>query len=178
MDNNIYGKYHIDFVQQINRPWTRSFTKKYTVFNDKNKIYIPNKNIKNYILNKIDFSKPIYHKKYNKLSSYQKNQINKKKNKLYIVQKYEHQIYLPNVYKIGHTNNPILSRINNYNKGLELIETRDLGDIDSLKIEKILKKTFKKLFIKRFDLGDEYFEGDISHMKKQFNEIINNALKL
>ena len=73
------------------------------------------------------------------------------------------------IYKIGRTQQPLLKRFNQYTKGSVLIIHINVKD--SVISEKEIISVFTKQFTCKKDLGREYFEGDISKMKKSLFEI-------
>jgi hypothetical protein len=73
------------------------------------------------------------------------------------------------IYKIGRTQQPLLTRFNQYSKGSVLIIHINVKD--SRISEKEIISVFTKQFTCKKDLGREYFEGDISKMKKCLCEI-------
>jgi len=72
------------------------------------------------------------------------------------------------VYKIGKTSN-IVKRLQGYPKGSMYITTLYCNDYHNL--EQQIIKSFKKEFIQRKDLGDEYFEGPVNEMVKVFQQL-------
>jgi len=73
------------------------------------------------------------------------------------------------IYKIGRTQQPLLKRFNQYSKGSVLIIHMNVKD--SRISEKEIISVFTKQFTCKKELGREYFEGDISKMKKSLFEI-------
>lgn len=67
------------------------------------------------------------------------------------------------IYKIGRTNQCFIARFKQYpkNSKLELV----IAVTDSISAENILKKKFDITFIKRVDIGSEYYEGSKKEMK-------------
>jgi hypothetical protein len=59
------------------------------------------------------------------------------------------------------------NRMNNYPKGSTILCVNKCND--SVKAEKDLIMIFNCMFKHREDIGDEYFEGETSHMIKQIN---------
>lgn len=82
------------------------------------------------------------------------------------------------VYKIGRSNSKILTRMNGYEKGSEIILSSQV--VNCYILEKELKKIFKEKFKQRKDIGTETFEGDvnemISIMMNQINIQINKLI--
>jgi hypothetical protein len=90
-------------------------------------------------------------------------------NYIYIIQLRE--FIGKDIYKIGRTKQENNKRMGQYTKGsiLHLQTTCN----DCIKSEKNLIKLFKEKYIHRNDLGNEYFEGNINHMKADiFSEIL------
>ncbi len=73
------------------------------------------------------------------------------------------------VYKIGRTAQPHLKRANSYPKGSDL--KFQMSVINSHKVETKIIKLFEQEFIRRRDLGSEYFEGDIDDMGQRLMDI-------
>lgn len=71
------------------------------------------------------------------------------------------------IYKIGKTKeyNP-LNRLNKYPNGSEIIIITSVLNCDFY--ERYIIKEFSNIFIRRKDLGTEYFEGDVNKMKNFF----------
>lgn len=80
----------------------------------------------------------------------------------YIIREREFFKANQNVYKIGKTKQAFRNRVGDYPKGSEIINTTSVKDCDL--IETILISEFKKKFIHRNDIGNEYFEGDPKEM--------------
>ena len=74
-----------------------------------------------------------------------------------------------NIYKIGRSIN-LNKRIKNYPNNSELI--LKLNTKNEVETEKIIITIFKKTFIQRKDIGNEYFEGNIEDIKNKFQNII------
>lgn len=75
------------------------------------------------------------------------------------------------VYKIGRTNQQFLTRMNGYPKGTEVLFMSLVSNCFVL--EETIKKIFTQKFIKRKDIGNEYFEGNVNEMLKIIREQIN-----
>ena len=73
------------------------------------------------------------------------------------------------VYKIGRTAQPHLKRANSYPKGSDL--KFQMSVINSHKVETQIIKLFEQEFIRRRDLGSEYFEGDVEDMGQRLMDI-------
>jgi hypothetical protein len=75
-----------------------------------------------------------------------------------------------NIYKIGRTSQPLLTRFNQYPKGSKLLYQRDC--YNSKKIELDIINFFKNKYIHKTDIGNEYFKGDYNDMIDDINIII------
>ena len=75
------------------------------------------------------------------------------------------------VYKVGKTKQENLTRFNQYPKGSVLLLQTVCSNCDLMEVNII--KLFKTKYIRRKDIGNEYFEGNLNDMK----EDINNYLK-
>ena len=73
------------------------------------------------------------------------------------------------VYKIGRTAQPHLKRANSYPKGSDL--KFQMSVINSHKVETQIIQLFEQEFIRRRDLGSEYFEGDVEDMGQRLMDI-------
>lgn len=73
-----------------------------------------------------------------------------------------------NVYKIGRTQQKDLKRFKAYPNGSELLFHAKCNDCVSA--EKYLIKLFSKYFLRRQDLGNEYFQGELSDMLRQLHK--------
>lgn len=83
-------------------------------------------------------------------------------NYIYLIKEREFIKTGENILKIGKTKQESNSRIKSYPKGSELYLQMKCDNCDSM--ERELISVFKKKFILRKDIGDEYFEGDVSSM--------------
>jgi hypothetical protein len=81
---------------------------------------------------------------------------------IYILREREFIKTNENIYKIGRTSKTILERFRQYPKNSELINSFNVSD--TLEYENLAISEFSKLFIRRNDIGKEYFEGDIRLM--------------
>jgi len=86
----------------------------------------------------------------------------------YIIQTRESIRMQEDVYKIGMTND-IERRLAQYPKGSQVVKTINVSD--RIKCEKVLLYLFNLKYIKRTDMGNEYFEGDLQSMIDTFDEI-------
>jgi hypothetical protein len=85
-------------------------------------------------------------------------------NYIYLVKEREFIKTNENIYKIGRSKQENTKRFLQYPKGSELILQEVC--IDCIKTEKMIINEFKKHFIHRKDIGNEYFEGDYLKMRK------------
>lgn len=81
---------------------------------------------------------------------------------IYLVRPREFADKNVNIYKIGRTEDFLYNRLNGYSKSTEIILAIPVND--SVGAETELKKLFANLYIKRKDIGDEYFEGNVQLM--------------
>ncbi len=97
----------------------------------------------------------------------------KKDNSGYIYLIHEREFIKCNekIYKIGRTAS-LESRVSSYPKGSKLLYSCSVNNI--IKIEGLIKDFFKTSFIKRDDIGLEYFEGDPDKMIELIKEIIKD----
>ncbi len=93
-------------------------------------------------------------------------------NFIYIIKIREFVNNNQNIYKIGRTTQDNLKRFNNYPKGSILLYYFYCDDCKI--IENNIIQLFKKLFIQKKELGNEYFEGDIYLMMIEIAKIIYN----
>ena len=75
------------------------------------------------------------------------------------------------VYKIGKTINP-KNRMSSYSKGSDILGLFKCENCDQM--EKLLIETFDETFVKRKDIGLEYYQGEIDEMIKTFVRLIYN----
>lgn len=88
----------------------------------------------------------------------------------YIIQTRESIQLNENVFKIGQTK-CMMDRMRHYPRGSKIIHFRDSkNDVES---ERMLKSEFKHLFVQRRDYGTEYFEGELSDIKIEFDKILD-----
>jgi hypothetical protein len=80
---------------------------------------------------------------------------------IYLIQEREFYNLKQPIYKIGRTIN-IHNRVRNYPKKSKLITYFNV--LNCKNTEKVLIRQFKKRFKFRFDLGHEYFEGELQQM--------------
>lgn len=79
-----------------------------------------------------------------------------------------------NIYKIGRTAQPNLSRLLNYPNGTQLLFQMYCKDSNML--ENKIIKLFEKKYILRKDIGNEYFEGNCNNMIRDIYENISEEL--
>ena len=87
-----------------------------------------------------------------------KNIENKNIENIYLLQEREFIKTNEPIYKIGKTKQERLKRITNYPNGTKLVIQIECNDCDTY--EKLLITKFKKEFIHKNDIGNEYFYGD------------------
>lgn len=78
-----------------------------------------------------------------------------------------------NVYKIGRTQQKDLKRFKTYPNGSELLFHAKCNDC--VKSEKYLIKLFTEHFLLREDLGNEYFQGELSDMLRELHRFMLEA---
>ena len=110
---------------------------------------IENKNIEN---------KNIENKNCENKNIENKNCENKNIGYIYLLQEREFIKTNEPIYKIGKTKQERLKRITNYPNGTKLVIQIECNDCDTY--EKLLITKFKKEFIHKNDIGNEYFYGD------------------
>jgi hypothetical protein len=93
-------------------------------------------------------------------------------NYIYLLRTREFVTANKNVYKIGRTNQTHTNRFKQYPKGSELILQYSCNDC--IACEKGLLYIFRVNYIKRKDIGSEYFEGDVVGMKRDIHNFIDN----
>ena len=86
---------------------------------------------------------------------------------MYLIQTRESIRLEENVYKIGKTYN-IEQRLSQYPKGSILHKKFRVSDRHLS--ERIILREFNEKFMRKDDMGNEYFEGDLQHMLKIFEE--------
>ena len=86
---------------------------------------------------------------------------------LYIIQTRESIRLEENVYKIGKTCD-IQKRLNSYPKGSSLYKMIKVSDRHLA--EKLVLREFRQKFIKREEMGNEYFQGNLQEMMQIFDE--------
>lgn len=88
---------------------------------------------------------------------------------IYIVQTREFKNSNQDIYKIGKTINP-RNRLTSYPKGSKIFLIYPCLDCDTT--EKNVIKIFSEKFIRRTDLGNEYFQGSVRLMAKEISDLI------
>jgi hypothetical protein len=89
---------------------------------------------------------------------------------IYLLQEREFVESHKNVFKIGKSTQENLQRFKQYPKGSLLLLQSKCSDCHTCETE--LLQLFKKSFIKRSDIGNEYFEGDSYDMINKINKVI------
>lgn len=84
-------------------------------------------------------------------------------NYIYLLQEREFIKTNENIYKIGRTNQCFTKRFKQYPKNSKLYLVLEVND--NIKAESALKKALTEKFIKRKDIGEEYFQGSIKAIK-------------
>jgi hypothetical protein len=74
------------------------------------------------------------------------------------------------IYKIGRTSKPLLTRFNQYPKGSKLLYQRECDN--SIKMELNIINFFKNKYNHKTDIGNEYFEGNYNEMIDDINIIL------
>ena len=97
-------------------------------------------------------------------------------NYIYLLQEREFIKTNENIYKIGMTKKQNNKRFNQYPKGSILLFQMICNDC--VFIEKQLIKIFKETFIKRIDIGNEYFEGIYNDMINIIFSTIKNEKEI
>lgn len=94
---------------------------------------------------------------------------------IYILQEREFINKNENVYKIGMTRHQPNKRLSKYPKDSQLFLAVACKNEKTCDIENELIKKFNSMFIQRNDIGNEYFQGDISVMMNEiFTTVCNN----
>ena len=104
------------------------------------------------------------------------NESENKINYIYLLQEREFIKTNENIYKIGKSNAKNLTRFKQYPKNSVLLFQSICNNCNIM--EKIIIKVFKKKFIRRKDIGNEYFEGDYEKMINIINLKIRKYKKL
>ena len=73
------------------------------------------------------------------------------------------------VFKIGRSTQENGKRLKQYPKGSRVVLNIDVDDC--IKVEREIIKVFDEKFKKRKDIGNEYYEGDVNQMIKEFVKI-------
>lgn len=89
---------------------------------------------------------------------------------IYLLQEREFVKTQEQIYKIGKTMQKNLKRFNAYPKGTILLFYSMCTDHHTM--ERLIIKTFSDNFIRRQDIGAEYFEGDLNSMLLLMNELV------
>ena len=91
------------------------------------------------------------------------------KSYVYHIREREHIRMEEEVYKLGKTTQEPNSRLAGYPKDSEVVLYMDV--LDCHKTEKTLMTEFDERFTSRRDVGREYYEGDLNHMKRTFMDV-------
>lgn len=94
---------------------------------------------------------------------------------IYLLQTGSSIRYNEGTYKIGRTTRKFGARASEYEKGTEVIFSMMVDD--DVAVEAKIIKTFDKLFVKRVDLGLEYYSGDVTMMLENIMLIIQKRIK-
>jgi T5orf172 domain len=95
---------------------------------------------------------------------------------IYLLQEREFVTRAENVYKIGRTTQVNFTRFNQYPKSSKLYFQSYCGDCHICEREIIA--LFTERYIRRLDIGGEYFEGDVGGMISDMCAIVQNYFKL
>lgn len=98
-----------------------------------------------------------------------------KHNYVYLIREREFIKCNEPVYKLGKTTQLPNTRLAGYPKNSEVLLFIDVFDCHFT--EKELIKQFDQLFICRKDIGREYYEGDLNHMKRTFFNVIGKEFE-
>lgn len=88
---------------------------------------------------------------------------------VYLIREREHIRMEEEIYKLGKTTQEPNSRLAGYPKDSEVVLYMDVPDCH--KTERKLMDEFDERFISRRDIGREYYEGDLNHMKRTFMDV-------
>jgi phage anti-repressor protein len=91
---------------------------------------------------------------------------------IYLLQTREFINSKQNIYKIGKTTQPNLTRFNSYPNGSKLLIQMVCNDCDMA--EKEILRLFRKKYTERKEFGNEYFEGDYSNMIDDIYQKLRN----
>jgi hypothetical protein len=103
-------------------------------------------------------------------SKYEDLNMEKKGEYIYVIKEREFVKTKENVYKIGRTGKGYHQRMTQYPKNSVVMNIIKVPN--SKKYEDEIKKIFKKKFIQRKDIGSEYFEANITSIRKELNKIV------
>ena len=88
---------------------------------------------------------------------------------VYLIREREHIRLKEEIYKLGKTTQEPNSRLAGYPKDSQVVLYMDVPDCH--KTEKTLRREFDERFTNRRDIGREYYEGDLNHMKRTFMDV-------
>lgn len=89
---------------------------------------------------------------------------------IYLIRTREFANHNDPTYKIGRTTRNVHERINEYPLDTEVILMTLVNNC--IKMERTIIKIFDYSFVKRTDLGLEYYSGDVNYMKRIINSLI------
>ena len=92
---------------------------------------------------------------------------------IYLIHTREFINSIKKIYKVGKTTQEPTKRIKQYPKGSKILLITNC--IDCHKDEKEILKLFKRKYIQRKDIGNEYFEGDYNEMITDINQIVKSG---
>jgi len=95
---------------------------------------------------------------------------------VYLLQTGSSVKYNEGTYKIGRTTRKFGIRASEYEKGTEVILSVMVDD--GVIVEKKIIKLFDKIFVKRLDLGVEYYSGDVNKMLGHIMLIIQKRMNI
>lgn len=101
---------------------------------------------------------------------YEKKNIKKRNDFIYVIKLREFVNTGENIYKIGRTKQGHNKRIFQYPKNSIVFNIIKVPD--SIKYEREIMKVFKEKFIHRRDIGREYFEANIASIRREMNRIV------
>ena len=92
---------------------------------------------------------------------------------IYLIHTREFINSIKKIYKVGKTTQEPTKRIKQYPKESKILLITNC--IDCHKDEKEILKLFKRKYIQRKDIGNEYFEGDYNEMITDINQIVKSG---
>lgn len=97
------------------------------------------------------------------------------KSYVYLIREREHIRMNEEIYKLGKTTQEPNSRLAGYPKNSEVVLYMDVPNCHTT--EKNLMNEFDERFISRRDIGREYYEGDLNHMKRTFMDVASSEFQ-